>query len=201
MAFGASSDSMYGSGLLHGWVKEADGTVHDLDAIMSGSGDPEFDTNEILGDDEVKLALNSNQRVNLSLTANAFSFDAYAAMTGNPVTDVAAVVGPPAVPAYKHMPGGTLAENNAPFIELGLVTLGKDNADNDVHYVRVFHRVQVKPIKTQQGNGSELNMEFDATAYPTSVNIEGDALASRRIDTKYVFDGTWDPSNTVLFPA
>src|SRR3954470_18643377 len=100
MVFGASSTSMYGSGLVHGWIKGADGVVHDIDAIMSGSGDPSFDTNEIPGDDEIKLSFNSNQKVDLSLLANAISFAAYTAMTGNPVTDVAAVTGTGAHPAY-----------------------------------------------------------------------------------------------------
>jgi len=50
------------------------------------------------------------------------SYDAYEAISGNPVTDVAAVTGTGAHPAYKHMSGGTVAENNPPFVELGFVT-------------------------------------------------------------------------------
>src|SRR3954468_6633529 len=112
MALGAASDSMYGSGLLHGWIKDAAGVVYDLDAIESGDADPSFDTTEIPGDDVIKAVFNSNQKADLSLKANAFSFDAYAAITGNSVTDVAAVTGAGAHAAYKHTAGGTLSENN-----------------------------------------------------------------------------------------
>jgi hypothetical protein len=81
------------------------------------------------------------------------------------------------------------------------VTQGKDDNGNDGHYVRVFHRVQCKPAKTPQENNTELKMEFDATAFPTATDITGDALASKRIDTKYFMDGAWNPANPVLFPA
>src|SRR3954449_464129 len=100
MAFGPTSDSVVGSGLLHAWVRDGDGTVYDFDAIMSGDADPEMDSTEIPGDDEIKATFNSNQKLSVSLTANAFSFDAYAAITGNPVTDVAAVTGTGAHAAY-----------------------------------------------------------------------------------------------------
>src|SRR5687768_13506951 len=112
MAFGSSSDSMYGAGLLHAWVKDSDGTTYDFDAIMSGEADPEMETTEIPGDDEIKAKFNSNQKLTVSLAANAFSFDAYAAITGNAVTDVAATTGAGAHAAYKHTPGGTNSEKN-----------------------------------------------------------------------------------------
>src|SRR4028118_625756 len=171
MPFGPTSASVIGSGLLHAWVRTPDGTMHDFEAIMSGSADPEMDTTEIPGDDEMKATFNSNQRLSVSVSANALSFDAYEAMTGNPVTDVAAVTGTGAHPAYKHMAGGTVAENNPPFVELGFVTAGKDNLGNEVHYVRVLHKVQCMPARTPQENNSVLSLEFDATAYPTATDI------------------------------
>lgn len=201
MAFGAASDAVYGSGLLHGWVKDSDGTMYDIEAIMSGSGDPSFDTTDIPGDDEIKLSFNSNQKVDLGLKANAFSFDAYEAITGNPVADVAAVTGSGAHVAYKHTAGGTVSENNPPVVELGLVTQGKDNNGNECHYVRVFHKVQCKPISTPQENNTELSFEFDATAYPTATDVEGNALASRRIDSKYFVDGAWNPASPIFASA
>ncbi len=198
MPFGPTSASVIGSGLLHAWVRTPDGTMHDFEAIMSGSADPEMDSTEIPGDDEMKATFNSNQRLTGSANANAVSFDAYEALTGNPVTDVAAVTGTGAHPAYKHMPGGTVSENNPPFVELGFVTAGKDNLGNEVHYVRVLHKVQAKPARTPQENNSALSFEFDYTAYPTATDIEGGALASRRIDTKYVVAGPWNPASPIF---
>src|SRR3954447_3720481 len=198
MAFGAASDSMIGSGLLHAWVKDKNGVIYDVDAIMSGAADPEMESVEIPGDDEIKGTFNSNQKATINLSANAFSFDAYAAITGNSVTDVAAVTGAGAHPAYKHTPGGTVSENNPPFVELGFVTQGKDNLGNSGHYVRVFHKVQCKPVKTPQENNSELSFELEATAYPTATDVEGGALASKRIDTKFFVDGAWDPASPIF---
>ncbi len=201
MALGPTSASVIGSGLLHAWVRTPDGTMHDFEAIMSGTADPEMDSTEIPGDDEMKATFNSNQRLSVGVSANALSFDAYEAMTGNPVADVAAVTGTGAHPAYKHMPGGTVAENNPPFVELGFVTAGKDDLGNECHYVRVLHKVQCQPARTPQENNSALSLEFDATAYPTATDIEGSALASRRIDTKYVVDGPWDPASAIFAAA
>jgi hypothetical protein len=201
MAFGSTSDSVYGSGLLHAWVKDKDGNIYDFDAIVSSDADPEMESTEIPGDDEIKATFNSNQKATLNLTANAFSFDAYAAITGNPVIDVAAVTGAGAHAAYKHTAGGTVAENNPPFVELGFVTQAKDNLGNEAHYVRVFHKVQCKPVKTPQENNSELSFELDATAYTTATDIEGSALASRRIDTKYFVDGAWNPASPIFAAA
>src|SRR5690349_14276803 len=105
MAMSASSASLLGSGLLHGWIKGSDGTIHDIEAIVSGGGDTAMDSVEIPGDDVLKATFNSNQKVELSIKANAFSFDAYTAITGNPVTNVAAVTGTGAHAFYKHTPG------------------------------------------------------------------------------------------------
>ncbi len=85
-----------------------------------------------------------------------------------------------------------------PYAELGFVTAGKDNLGNEVHYVRVLHKVQAKPARTPQENNSALSFEFDYTAYPTATDIEGGALASRRIDTKYVVAGPWNPASPIF---
>lgn len=190
-------DSMYGSGILHGYVKDAEGNVYDIDGIMGVDPSPEMETTEISGDDEIKATFVSNQKETLTVTANSVSYEAMSAITGATVTNVAAVpysAGPPEVlasPARKEIAGGTASEMNPPFVELGFVTNGKDSAGNTVHFKRVFHRAQCKPIKTPQQNGSELSIEFEATAYPTSVDIEGHALATRRIDTKAMINGPY----------
>lgn len=193
----SDSIGMIGAGLVHGWAREADGTIHDLYAIMSGSGDTAFDSVDIPGDDEIKGTFNSNQKLEGTISANAFSFAAYEAISGNPVTFVAAVSGNP---AHRHVAGGTLSENNSPYVEIGLVTQGKDDLGNDGHYVRILHRVQCKPTRSPQENNTELKMEFDYTAYPTATSIIGTALTSRRIDTKYFIDGPFDIESAILFP-
>jgi len=189
---------MYGSGILHAWVKKADGTVHDLDAIMSADDDPTMESTEIPGDDEIKVTFNSNQKLGLSIKANAHSFGAIDALSGNTTTFVAATTGVGAQPAYKHTAGGTNSEKNPPFVEMGTVTNGKDNLGNEGHIIRVFHKLQAMPAKSPQENASEYGTEFDATAYPTATDIEGNALASKRIYTKYFIDGPYDPANTIV---
>ena len=51
------------------------------------------------------------------------------------------------------------------------------------------------------GGGTELGFEFNDTAFPMATDIEGNALASERIETKYVIDGPWDPASPIFTAA
>jgi hypothetical protein len=178
----------YSAGVRHAWVKDAAGVVHDLDAIITVGADSDVESTEIPGDDAIKATIYSNNKLSLSVEANSLSFDAYGAITGNTVTQTPAVE-EPASPQSAEMAGGTDSELNAPFVELGAVSVGKTQDGRDAYMVRTFHRVQCQRPTAEQGNGSETTWSFDATAYPTTTDVEGEALANKRIDTMKVVIG------------
>ena len=49
--------------------------------------------------------------------------------------------------------------------------------------------------------GTELTVEFNDTAFPMGTDIESNALASERIETKYVIDGPRDPASPIFTAA
>jgi hypothetical protein len=179
----------YSAGIVHAYVKGADGVEHDIDAVISVAADPDVDETPVSGDDELKATFFSNQRLNISIVANSLSMKAFAAMTGTTVTNVAATTGEGATPAHKEIAGGTRAEMNVPYVEIGAVSVSQESDGNESHVVRIFHKVQCKRVSPNQENGSEMASSWDAVAYPTSADIEGNPLASRRTDTLRVVDG------------
>lgn len=178
----------YGSGVRHAWVKDAEGEVADIDAIITVGGESESESTEIPGDDAIKATIRSANKMTITVEGNSLSFDAQAILTGNTVTQTPAVVSP-ASPQSATIAGGTDSELNAPFVEIGGVTVGKTANGENAYLVRTFHKCQAGPVSTEQGNGSETTWSFDATAYPTTTDIEGEALASKRIDSRTVYIG------------
>lgn len=187
-----NENTTYSAGILHAWVKDSNGVEHDIDAIMSVNAEPDMEETPVNGDDEVKATFYSNQRLNITISANALSFDAFAAMTGQTVTEVAENTTPGSeAPASKEIAGGVAGERNAPFVELGAVSVSQESNGDESHYVRIFHKVQCRRVSPPQENATELNATFEAVAYPTSVDIEGVALPSKRTDTLRVIDGPY----------
>ncbi len=178
----------YGSGVRHAWVRNSEDDVFDIDAIITVGGDTENEETEIPGDDAIKATIRSASKISLTVEGNSLSFDAHGALTGNTAVQTPAVVSP-AAPQSASIAGGTDSELNAPFVEIGAVTVGKTADGRNAYMVRTFHKVQAGPISTEQSNGDESTWSFDAVAYPTSLDIEGEALASKRIDTRKVVIG------------
>lgn len=176
-------DSFIGSGLRHGYIRNADGDLFDINAIISISADPEQDEVEVKGDDTVKGTFASGRKESITLTANALTFDTIQAMTGNTVSSSA---------TGSEIAVGTQSELNAPFVEVGGVTNGK-KSDGTLSYLeRVFHKVQFKSITVSQENGSEFSVEMSGTGYYTNTDIEGEPLASGRTSTIKRRNGQWD---------
>ncbi len=179
----------YGSGIRHAWVRDAEDNVADIDAIITVGGDVEMESTEIPGDDAIKATLNSNAKITMTIEGNSLSLEAHGMLTGNTVVQTPAVTGPPATPQSAEIAGGTDSEMNTPYVEVGAVTVGKAADGRNAYLVRTFHKVQAGPVSTEQGNGSETTWSCDATAYPTTTDIAGEALASKRIDTRKIVIG------------
>lgn len=164
----------YGAGLKHGSIKIAGGNVYDIDAVISIEGDPQIDDISVNGDDEVKATFYFNRREELTITANAISFDVIQAITGNTVSSSAGGL---------EVALGTSSEDNPPFVEILASTSAKDKLGATVTIYKTWHKVQIGTIKLSQANGSEFNIELSGTALMTDKDIAGASLGSKRIST------------------
>lgn len=170
----ADFNHLYGSGFKHGQVRTDGDEVFDIDAIINIEGDPSQDETEIKGDDTIKASFASGRKEDLTITANAVSMDVLQAITGNSLSSSA---------GGSEIPVGTVTEMNPPFIELsGDITVRTDENTSGV-LRRVWHKVQIKSVKVNAGNGSELSVELTGTAVQADKTITGVALNPARVYT------------------
>lgn len=170
--------TVYGAGLKNGTVRTSDGTPYDIGAIVSAEADVAQDEVEVKGDDELKVTFVSNIREELTIVANALSFDVIQGITGNNYSSSATGV---------EVAMGTDEQKNPPFVEVSAETDAKDDAGTSVTLKKTWHKVQIKSIKLTQAGESEFNMELTGTAYQTSTDIESNNLGSKRVATVEVY--------------
>ncbi|MGH3850398.1 MAG: hypothetical protein ACRDRT_11965, partial [Pseudonocardiaceae bacterium] len=65
----------YGAGLRNGYIKDSDGNVYDINAVISIEGDPQQDDTEIKGDDALKATFSSGRREEIMINANGLTMD------------------------------------------------------------------------------------------------------------------------------
>lgn len=164
----------YGAGLKNGTIKLSDGNEYDIGAVVTAEGDPQVDDVQVSGDDEVKATFLSNRREELTINANALSFDVIQAITGNTYNSSATGL---------NVALGTDSEDNPPFIEVSAETTAKDDDGTAVTIKKTWHKVQITSTKVNQSQGSEFSLEMTGVAYQTAVDIEAAALDSTRIST------------------
>lgn len=167
----------YGAGLKNGKIKTSDGTEYDIAAIVEASSDKEQDEVEVKGDDDLKAKFVFSVVESLTLTANAITFDVIQAITGHALVSSADGI---------EIPLGTVEEQNAPYVEVWAESTAKDDSGNNVTIRKVWHKVQIQAVKTEQSGESEFNVEITATAYQTILDVEGNDLPDKRVATLYV---------------
>jgi len=170
----ADFNHVYGAGLQHASVRDDDGVVYDIDAIINAEGDPTQEDTEIKGDDTIKATFSSGRKEELTITANAISMDVLQAITGNTVSSSA---------GGSTIAVGTVAEMSAPFVEITMDVTARSDAGTAVIVRKVWHKVQLNKAKVTAGNGSELAVELTGIAIQTSTNIVGGALTTARVAT------------------
>lgn len=174
-------DKSYGAGLRHGYVKDTNGVVYDIDAIVTVDASPEQDETEVKGDDALKATFAFNRKETLTITANGLSLDVLQAITGNAVSSSA---------TGAEIALGTTSELSPPFVEVGAYTNGKNSAGTAVVIKKVWHRVQLnKPVVKMAGE-TEFSVDFEGVAYQTATSITSVALASTRTATLEVYEGS-----------
>ena len=173
-------DKSYGAGLKHAYVKIAAGTIYDIDAIVSVDASPEQEETEIKGDDIVKVVFATGRKETLTITANGLSMDVVQAITSNTVSSSA---------GGAEIAVGTVAELNAPFVEIGAYTNGKTDLGVAVTIAKIWHKVQLNKVTTKMAGESEFSLEMEGTAFQSSTDIVGSALSSARVATIKVATG------------
>jgi len=167
----------YGAGLKNGKIKSSAGVEYDINAVIEVTGDKEQVETEIKGDDELKVTFVSNVTENLSIKANAISFDVLQAITSNAMASSADGI---------EMPLGTLDEMNPPYIEVWAETAGKSEDGTVITIKKIWHKVQIKSVKVNQSSETEFNVEMAGIAYQTDEDVEGNDLPSKRVATLHV---------------
>lgn len=168
---------VYGAGMRNAYVKIADGTVFDIDAIINAEGDPTQEDTEIKGDDTIKATFSSGRKEEVTINANAISMDVLQAITGNSVSSSA---------GGSQIALGTQNELNAPFVEVGCEITARTDVGTAVTVKKVWHKVQLGKSKVTAGNGNEMAVELSGNAIQTDKDITGAALTNTRVATLHI---------------
>lgn len=164
----------WGAGLKDGKIKTSDGSLYDINAIVTANADPQQDSTEVNGDDEQKAVFISNITEEITVEANGISFDVIQAITGNTVSSSSTGM---------EVALGTDSQANAPYVEVVAYTRAK-NADGTAGTLyKRWHKVQFTSIEMSQAGEQEFNITLTGTAYQTSKDITGASLASNRVAT------------------
>lgn len=166
-----------GAGVFDCKVKTADGTEYDVFAITSVSADPEQDEVVVKGDDETKGTFVSNVRESITLEANGVDFETLEAITGNSLSSSEGGI---------ELPMGTVEQTNPVNLEVQAYVQAKDTDNVSTTVKKTWHKVQFTTINISMSGESELSIEMEGMAYQSEVDIEGNALASKRIATLQV---------------
>lgn len=185
---GPNQGPVRGAGLRHGWVRTANGVYHDIDAIINLEGEYDVETTDIEGDDQLLAQFASLPTASLSIVANSLSPALLAALTGQTVTTVSTTG-----KKGQEVGLGGNGHANPPVVEVGGLTVGKLKHDDSAQTIkRIFHRVQLRVTGIPQEKDGEFNVTFEGLAFPTTTDITGTALPSRRVESLGYTEQTTD---------
>jgi hypothetical protein len=168
-------NQVYGAGLLNGSIRLADGSVHNIEAIVDIVGAPKQTDVTIDGNDAVKAVFSSNRVEDITITANAITLDVIQAITGNSVSSSA---------GGSQIALGSMNELTPPFVEVSGQITGIDAQTGTQRVItKTWHRVQLRMTTIASSNGKEMNCVLVGTAYLATNDVLGVPLNSRRVAT------------------
>jgi hypothetical protein len=176
----ADFNNGYASGLKNCYVKDSSGKTYDVDTISDITATNSQHDVQIKGDDQIKTIFSSERVETLKIMANAISFDALAAMTGNTVSSSASGM---------DIPFGTDSEMNPPFVEVGGQINGRLKDGTPVVIEKRWHKVQLGNIHVNMKSETEFSLEADGTAFQTDKDVVGAALSPARTSTVHEYAG------------
>lgn len=182
-------DRVVGAGLHRVFIRLDDSSEIRAYGAVDFTGDAQVETIDIPGDDIIIARFLSQQTEEITLSLNAISFDALAAITGNTYSSSATGL---------SIPFGTNSELNPPYIEIQGVSQAKNTDGTVGWFYKRFFKAQLagSPTITQQ-NGAAVSVEIPMLAIPTETDILGTALTEQMIGETRFETG----ANPVILPA
>lgn len=168
-----------GAGLRHGYIRTNDGAYHDVDAIINLEGEYDVPTTDVEGDDQLLAQFSSLPTLSLSVTANSMNPGLLATLQGEAVEEITTEG-----KAGQEVGLGGDGHANPPVVELGGFTVGRLKANDKAQTIkRIFHKVQLRLVSAPQEKDSEFSSSFEGIAFPTTVDVTGTELPTRRVET------------------
>lgn len=157
----------FGAGLKDTKIRDADGNLHDVYGVTSAEGSVQREETEVRGDDQILGTFGSSLREELTIEANAISFDVLQAITGNQVTESA---------SSSRILMGTTKELNPTFVEVQAFTNAKFKNGDTAEIKKTWFKVQINSVSFSQAGEQEFNATLEGVALQTDQDITGAAI-------------------------
>jgi len=157
----------FGAGLKDTKIRTAAGDLLDIYGVTSAEGSTQREETEVKGDDQILGTFGSSLREELTIEANAVSFDVLQAITGNQLTtttDSARIL------------LGTTKELNPTFVEVQAFTNAKFKNGATAEIRKTWFKVQINTISFSQAGEQEFNATLEGVALQTDLDITGVAI-------------------------
>lgn len=158
-----------GAGLKDAKIKVAAGTIYDIYGVVTAEGKTQREETEVRGDDQLLGTFGSSLREELTIEANAISFEVLAAITGNTATIV------PDTSATIDI--GSDSELNPIFVEVQAYTNAKTSDGVTAQIKKTWHKVQINNISYSQAGEQEFKVTMEGIALQTNEDITGAAFS------------------------
>lgn len=157
----------FGSGLKDAKIRTAADVTLDIYGVVTAEGSSKRDETEVKGDDQILGSFGSALREDITIEANAVSFDVLAAITGNQVTETTDT---------SSVLLGTSKELNPVFVEVQAFTQAKFRSGDAAEIKKTWFKVQLNSVTFSQAGEQELKCTFEGTALQTDLDITGAAI-------------------------
>ncbi len=162
----------FGAGLKDAKIRTAANETHDIYGVVTAEGQTTREETEERGDDQLLGTFGSSLREELTIEANAVSFDVVAAITGNQVTEVEG--------ESATIDLGTDSELNPVFVEVQAFTNAKFKTGEVAEIKKTWHKVQINTMTISQAGEQEFKVTMEGVALQTDSDITGAAFSPAR---------------------
>lgn len=157
----------FGAGLKDTKIRDSDGNLHDVYGVTTAEGSTTREETEVRGDDQILGTFGSSLREELTIEANAVSFDVLQAITGNQLTETA---------SSNRILLGTTKELNPTFVEVQAFTNAKFKNGDVAEIRKTWFKVQINTVSFSQAGEQEFNATLEGVALQTDLDITGAAI-------------------------
>lgn len=158
----------FGAGLKDTKIRTSNNELLDVYGVTSAEGQTQREETEVRGDDQILGTFGSSLREELTIEANAVSFDVLQAITGNQLTETA---------DSARILLGTTKELNPVFVEVQAFTTAKFKNGTAAEIKKTWFRVQINTITFSQAGEQEFNATLEGIALQTDTDVVGTPIS------------------------